>query len=156
MRIRCLLVMIVVAASLAGQEKTQSAVALKRSITEKDLFEFLWVANPQVSPDSVRVAFTRVNVDEKKTGYESSIWTVVTNGKEAPVRLTSGKHDAQPRWSPDGKYLVFVRAGDKDESGKPKPAQLALLSLAGGEARIVTDLPKGAANPVWSPDSKRI
>ena len=156
MRIRCLFVMIVVATSLAGQEKTQPAVPLKRSITEKDLFEFIWVANPQLSPDGGRVAFTRVNVDEKKTGYESSIWTVPTNGKDAPVRLTSGKHDAQAIWSPDGKYIAFVRAGEKDESGKPKPGQLALLSLAGGEARVITDMPKGAANPVWSPDNKRI
>ena len=156
MRFRSLFVIIAIAVSLAAQDKSQSPIPLKRSITEKDLFEFVWIANPQLSPDGARVVFTRVNVDEKKTGYESSIWTVATNGREAPVRLTSGKHDAQPRWSPDGKYLVFVRAGDKDESGKPKPAQLALLSLAGGEARIVTDLPKGAADPAWSPDSKRI
>ena len=48
-------------------------------------------------------AFTRVNVDEKRTGYETSIWIVATDGTQAPVRLTNGKHDAQPRWSPDGK-----------------------------------------------------
>src|SRR5208282_1553280 len=39
---------------------------------------------------------------------------------------------------------------------KPRLSQIATLSLAGGEARIITDLPKGAADPVWSPDSKRI
>jgi len=156
MKLRYLVVMIAIAASLAAQEKTQSPIPLKRSITEKDLFVFLWVANPQLSPDGSHVAFTRVNVDDKKTGYESSIWTVATNGKEEPVRMTNGKHDAQPRWSPDGKYIVLVRAADKDESGKPKPPQLALLSLAGGEARMITDLPKGAANPVWSPDSKSL
>ena len=61
-----------------------------------------------------------------------------------------------PRWSPDGKRIAFVRGGEKDDSGKPRPAQIAILSLAGGEARIITDLPKGAAGPVWSPDSKRI
>src|ERR1700736_3796835 len=49
-----------------------------------------------------------------------------------------------------------TRGGEKDDSGKPRPAQIAILSLAGGEARIITDLPKGAADPVWSPDSKRI
>jgi dipeptidyl aminopeptidase/acylaminoacyl peptidase len=128
----------------------------KRSITEKDLFDFLWVANPQVSPDGSRAAFTRVNVDEKRTGYETSIWIVAASGKDAPIRLTNGKHDAQPRWSPDGRELAFVRGGDKDDSGKPRPSQLALLSLAGGEARIVTDLPKGASSPLWSPDGKHI
>jgi dipeptidyl aminopeptidase/acylaminoacyl peptidase len=78
------------------------------------------------------------------------------NGKQPPLRMTNGKHDAQPRWSPDGKYLVFVRGGEKDDTGKPKPSQLALLSLTGGEARTITDLPKGASGAVWSPDSKRI
>ena len=128
----------------------------KRSITEKDIFDFVWVANPQLSPDGARVAFTRVTVDEKRTGYETSIWTVSTAGNEAPIRMTNGKHDGQPRWSPDGKRIAFVRGGDKDESGKPKPSQIALLSLEGGEARVVTDLPKGASGPVWSPDGKRI
>ena len=143
-------------AQLAAQNSTQPAAAQRRPITDKDLFDFVWVANPQLSPDGSVVAFTRVNVDEKRTGYESSIWMVSTGGQQAPVKLTNGKHDAQPRWSPDGKRIAFIRGGDKDESGKPKPGQLAILSLTGGEARIITDLPKGASSPVWSPDGKQI
>ena len=139
--------------SLSAQTSTSTT---KRSITDKDIFDFVWVANPQLSPDGSRVAFTRVNADEKRTGYDTSIWMAGTLGAEAPVRMTNGKHDAQPRWSHDGKHIAFVRGGDKDETGKPKPGQIAILSLAGGEARIITDLPKGAANPTWSPDGKRI
>jgi dipeptidyl aminopeptidase/acylaminoacyl peptidase len=150
------IISLAMAAALAAQNSTPPAVSQKRAITEKDLFDFIWVANPQLSPDGSRVAFTRVNVDEKRTGYETSIWTVATSGSEPPVRMTNGKHDAQPRWSPDGKRIAFARGSDKDETGKPKPPQIAILSLAGGEAWIVTDLPKGAADPVWSPDSKRI
>ena len=156
MKSTLLVVIITIVTSPAAQEITASAGPQKRSITEKDLFDFVWVANPEASPDGTLVAFTRVTVDEKRIGYESSIWTVSTDGKEAPVRMTNGKRDAQPRWSPDGKHLVFVRGSDKDETGKPKPGQLAMLSLKGGEAWTITDLPKGAANPVWSPDGKRI
>jgi dipeptidyl aminopeptidase/acylaminoacyl peptidase len=148
------IVNVAIVTSVAAQN-TQPAAA-KRFITEKDLFNFVWIANPQVSPDGARTVFTRVVTDEKHTGYETSIWIVATTGNEAPVRLTNGKHDASPRWSPDSKLLAFVRGGEKDDSGKPRPPQIAILSLAGGEARIVTDLPKGAAAPVWSPDSKRI
>lgn len=150
------IISLAIVASLAAQNSTPPATSPKRAITEKDLFDFIWVANPQLSPDGSRVAFTRVSVDEKRTGYETSIWTVATSGSEAPVRMTNGKHDTQPRWSPDGKHIAFARVGDKDETGKNKPPQIALLSLAGGEAWIVTDLPKGASEPVWSPDSKHI
>jgi dipeptidyl aminopeptidase/acylaminoacyl peptidase len=131
-----------------------TAMPQKRAITEKDLFDFRWVANPQVSPDGGRVAYTQVVVDDKKTGYETSLWTVATAGGATPVRMTGGKHDSSPRWSRDGRHLAFVRAGEKD--GKPLPPQIALLPLEGGEARNITDLPKGAAGPVWSPDGKRI
>jgi dipeptidyl aminopeptidase/acylaminoacyl peptidase len=150
-----LVIVVAIVASLAAQDASQPTSG-KRFITEKDLFDFIWVANPQVSPDGARVAFTRVNVDDKKTGYETSIWVATTDGKQAPIRLTNGKHDASPRWSPDGQHIVFVRGGEKDETGKPKPSQLALLSLAGGEAWTITDLPKGAGGPLWSPDGKHI
>ncbi len=50
--------------------------------------------------------------------------------------------------------LAFVRATEKD--GKPQPPQLYLLSMEGGEARALTELPKGAGGPVWSPDGHTI
>ena len=43
----------------------------KRNITEKDLFDFVWVGDTQVSPDGSRVAFVRVTVNEKKEGYKT-------------------------------------------------------------------------------------
>ena len=78
----------------------------------------------------------------------------------APVRLTRAKRDTQPRWSPDGKWIAFVRGpaenGAESRGSKPLPSQLALLSLSGGEAWTITDLPRSAANPVWSPDGKQM
>ncbi|MEY2608902.1 MAG: hypothetical protein QOH31_6783, partial [Verrucomicrobiota bacterium] len=126
----------------------------RRNITEKDLFDFVWIGDPQISPDGSRVAFVRVSVNEKKDGYDTSIWSVPTEGGEEPHRLTTGNHDSAPRWSPDGKYLCFLRATEKE--GKPEPAQLFMLPLTGGDAFGFTTLPKGASAGLWSPDGKRI
>src|SRR5467141_2480425 len=131
-----------------------SLSAQKRNITEKDLFDFVWIGDPQISPDGTRVAFVRVTVNEKKEGYNTSIWSVPVAGGEGPHQLTKGDHDSTPRWSPDGKFLLFVRATEKD--GKPEPPQLSILPMAGGDSFSFTDLPKGAGNPVWSPDGKMI
>ena len=128
--------------------------AQKRNITEKDLWDFVWIGDPQVSADGSRVAFVRVTVNEKKEGYNTSIWSVPTSGREEPHQLTKGDHDSTPRWSPDGKYLLFTRATEKD--GKPEPPQLSILPMAGGDSFSFTDLPKGASNPVWSPAGKTI
>ncbi|MDQ6622737.1 MAG: S9 family peptidase [Verrucomicrobiota bacterium] len=129
--------------------------AEKRNITEKDLFNFIWIGDTQLSPDGARVVFVRVSVNEKKDGYDTSLWTVGSAPGEEPHRLTSGKHDSSPRWSPDGNYLAFVRAAEK-EGGKSEPGQLYLLPMSGGDAWQFTSLPKGASGPVWSPDGKTI
>src|SRR4030095_15201149 len=54
------------------------SLAQKRSITEKDLFSFVWVADPQISPDGSQIAFVKVTVNEKKDGYNTAIWSVST------------------------------------------------------------------------------
>ena len=33
-----------------------------------------------------------------------------SDGEEAPLPMTNGKHDAQPRWSPDGRRLAVRTA----------------------------------------------
>ncbi len=127
--------------------------AEKRPIAETDLFRFVWVADPQIAPDGKRVAFVRVSVNKKKEGYDTAIWVVPADAGEPAHAFTSGT-DTNPRWSPDGRWLAFNRAIEKD--GKLQPAQLWLLPTQGGEARALTDLPKGAGPAVWSPDGKTI
>lgn len=149
MRNICRRVLIVVSsiALLAGM-----AIAEKRAITEKDLFQFQWIGDPRISPDGSQVVFVRVVVGEKQQ-YETSLWSVPTSGGELR-KLTSGKKDSGPRWSPDGKYVAFQRSLEKD--GKPEPPQIFILPMAGGEAWPLTHMPQGAAQAAWSPDGKTI
>src|SRR6476660_2617707 len=64
--------------------------AQKRNITERDLWDFVWIGDPQVSPDGSRVAFVRVAVNGKKEGYNTSVWSVLVAGGEAQRELTKG------------------------------------------------------------------
>jgi dipeptidyl aminopeptidase/acylaminoacyl peptidase len=142
-----LLVLHLAHASLAQQPA-------KRLIADTDLFRFVWVADPQPSPDGARVAFTRVTVNEKGEGYDTALWIVAADGSAPPSRLTAGTRDSQPRWSPDGKRIAFLRTPMRD--GKPEAPQLHILSLTGGEAWRLTDVPRGTSAAVWSPDGRRI
>ena len=90
---------------------TGFAAAQKRAITEKDIFDFVWVGDPQVSPDGSRAAFVKVTVNPAKTNYDTSIWVVATAGNEEPRRITTGTRDTSPRWSPDGKYRIETVRG---------------------------------------------
>src|SRR5260370_3642391 len=114
-RVLCFVLFLAVTAGLSAQ---------KRAITEKDLFQFNWIGDPQLSPDGSRVVFVKVTVNEKQDGYDTSLWTVSTSGNEAPQRLTTGKRDSGARWSPDGKRLAFSRAPEPSGSApeaRPQP-----------------------------------
>lgn len=126
----------------------------KRPISETDLFRFVWTADPRISPDGRQVVYVRVTVDEEKTGYDTALWIVPADGS-APARpFTSGPRDHTPRWAPDGKWIAFVRAAEKD--GEVQDPQIHLISAAGGEAFAITDVPQGAGGPSWSPDGRTI
>src|SRR5213079_3047270 len=135
--------------ALAATCSVVSLTAQQRAISDSDLFAFRWVASPQISPDGRQAAYVLVTVNAKHDGYETSVWLVATDGASPPRRLTAGPKDGGPRWSPDGTTLAFLRSKDGRQ-------QLHLLPLAGGEARQLTDLAKGASPAAWSPDGKTI
>ena len=130
---------------------TSAVFAQKRNITEKDIFDFTWIGDTQLSPDGSRAAYVQTTVNAKRDGYDTAIYLLDTGQPMTQARrITNGPHDAQPRWSPDGTQLAFTRAVEKD--GKPQPAQLYVLSLGGGEPVQVSSMEKGVGSPQWAPN----
>jgi dipeptidyl aminopeptidase/acylaminoacyl peptidase len=115
-----------------------------------DIAHLIAVAAPTLSRDgsTAVVAATRPDLDANE--YRSQLWTVAVDGSSVPRRLTHGKRDSAPRYSPDGRWIAFLRS---EPAGK---AQVYVLPADGGEARALSDLPGGARTPVWSPDSRSI
>jgi dipeptidyl aminopeptidase/acylaminoacyl peptidase len=151
------------AALVAAFVSIASVHAAPRPMVEQDLYRLTWVADPQISPDGSRVAFVRVTVDSAADDYRTAIWlcdvtnnslasagAAVSAGTTKPRVLTNGTRDGQPRWSPDGRTLAFVRGMEG------KPPQIFLLPMTGGEATQLTRLKGGAGSPRWSPDGRRI
>src|SRR5579864_2149042 len=99
--------------ALALSAAALGAAPAQRPISELDLFRFVWVADPEISPDGARIAFVRVTVDAKREGYDTSLWIVDSAGG-TPRPLTAGHRDSGPRWSPDGRQLLFRRGTEDD------------------------------------------
>ena len=132
------------------------ATAQKRPITDKDLFDFTWIGDTQLSPDGKTIAFVQTTVAPDHSGYQTSLYLLDLSAANAlPRRLTPGTHDSSPRWSPDGSKLAFLRAAEKD--GKPSPPQLYLTTVAPTASPIkLSELPRGASSPQWEPNGAAI
>jgi dipeptidyl aminopeptidase/acylaminoacyl peptidase len=107
---------------------------------------------PALSPDGRLAAVTLTRLDLDADTYRSEIWVVPTDGSAPPSRFTNGPRDNWPRFSPDGRWLAFTRAGEGDRA---RP-QLHVMPVGGGEPRQVCTHPLGIESLAWSPDSTRI
>jgi dipeptidyl aminopeptidase/acylaminoacyl peptidase len=117
-----------------------------------DVYRLTAAGDPRVSPDGRTIAFVVSTVDAESHEPRSAVWSVPADGSAEPRRLTfSGSRDANPRWSPDGRWLAFTSARRDD------PAQLLVLPVDGpGESRQLTYLPEAVEQLAWSPASDRL
>jgi dipeptidyl aminopeptidase/acylaminoacyl peptidase len=118
----------------------------------RDLEHLRVPSSPSLSPDGSVVAVAVTRIDLAADAYRSDVWLVPTDGSAAPRRFTGGPRDSRPRFSPDGRWLAFLRAGPGD-ADRP---QVHVMPADGGEARQVCKHPLGAEWIVWSPDSTRL
>lgn len=137
---------------------------MTRPVRPEDLYDLCIATDPRLSPDGRWVAFTVQVPAVRRDGYRHSIWLVPADGSAPARQLTIGsKHDKHARFSPDGRSLAFIsdrRLAVEEMPGAPDDRedgdQIHILSLDGGEARRLTDLPRGVAGFAWSPDGERL
>jgi dipeptidyl aminopeptidase/acylaminoacyl peptidase len=133
----------------------------------EDLYRLRIATEPRLSPDGRLAAITVQVVAPGFDGYRHALWLVPTDGSAAPRQVTLGaRNDTHARFSPDGRTLAFLsdrRPLLEEEPDRPSDAkeredasQVHLLPLDGGEARRLTDLPRGVSEFEWSPDATRL
>jgi dipeptidyl aminopeptidase/acylaminoacyl peptidase len=142
-----------------------------------DLYRLRVATEPRLSPDGRLAVVSLQTVAPGFDGYRHALWLVPTDGSAPPRQITLGaKHDRHPRFSPDGRTLAFISdrrslveeergadgRGSRDarsaarEKDREDLDQVHLLPLDGGEARRLTDLPRGVHTVEWSPDGDRL
>ncbi len=82
---------------------------------------------------------------------EGTLWRSKMDGSER-LQLTYAPSQAMlPRWSPDGKTILFSHAGTN------KPAKIYEVSVDGGSPQpLMPDNPDPQLDPNWSPDGSKI
>jgi acylaminoacyl-peptidase len=141
---------------------------VSRSPRPEDLYRLRVATEPRLSPDGRWAVVTLQTVAPGYDGYRTALWIVPTDGSAPPRQLTLGsKHDRAARFSPDGTRLAFIsdrrpileeepRRGT-EAKGREDVDQVHVLPVDGpGEARRITDLPRGVRSFEWSPDGTRL
>ncbi len=82
---------------------------------------------------------------------EGTLWRSKMDGSERLQLTYAPLQVLLPRWSPDGKTILFYDAGTN------KPAKIYEVSVEGGSPRpLMPDNPDPQTDPNWSPDGSKI
>lgn len=105
-------------------------------------------AEPAISPDGTKIAFTRWGYDAYPPRAE--IWAVDRDGSN-PVRLTDSRPfgAGNAAWSPDGSRIAFI----SDRNGDP---DLYVMNADGSDVRLLSGSEAWEEDPEWSPDGSTI
>lgn len=107
---------------------------MKRPVEQRDLLNFRFLSNPDLSPDGNRVAYRVSSPSLETNNYKSDIWVYdFTNGSNR--RLTTSGAENCFCWDLTGKTLVF--ASKRPQLPKPETEKETVfyrIDVNGGEA----------------------
>ena len=126
-----------------------AAFAQKRPFAIEDLYKIKAIADPQISPDGKNIAFTVTENNLAEGKSKTEVYLMDADGNNIRNVTDNPAADYLPRWSPDGKSLLFL-------STRHEGPQAWLLPLAGGEPTQVTHFTTGVSDAVWTSDGKHI
>lgn len=119
--------------------------AVKKPLMPEDLYKFNKVLDPQVSPDGKWIAYVVSVPSLKDNKYTSGIRLIAIDGG-TPMPLAEDYQSCHsPRWSPNGKQLLFI-------SSKDDTANLYVMDIASQKVRQLTKSENGLSSPMWSKD----
>ncbi len=151
------------------QKKPQSAV--KAKLTLDDFFNFVSFTALEISPDGKSVVICTERADWDQQIFRHDLWLYRDDANGGTlIQLTQSGHDTEPKWSPDGRWIAFLSErktsaekaassdsdSDSDSDPKEPPAQVYLISPAGGEAFAVTQGEEEVHAFDWSGNSQTI
>jgi TolB protein len=76
----------------------------------------------------------------------------VVAGRATNVTATRNE-ETSPTWSPDGRWIAYIRAKRR---GSALPPGVAIIRPDGTGSRLLTNARLGPGMPIWSPDSRRV
>jgi dipeptidyl aminopeptidase/acylaminoacyl peptidase len=120
-----------------------------RAMTVDEMYRFVELDAPQLSPDGRALLVTASTRDFTRDRIASCIWRVDLAGDSGrAVPLSRGGDDFHPRWTPDGGGLAFLR--DTGDDG----GQLFVMNAYGGEPRALPQLDGEIRDFALSPDGR--
>jgi len=126
----------------------------KRPFTFEDMMALKRVGDPALSPDGKWIIFATTNVDLVQNTKTPHLWVLPASGGEAS-QITNGPGEDAPRWSPDGKSVLYISARDGESQvwvSDFDPARAIFVT----DPRKVTSISTGADGAIWAPDGKTI
>ena len=144
----------------------------KPKLTLDEFFNAVSYSTIALSPDGLSVVIATERADWDQQIFRSDLWLFRDDSKGGSlIQLTHSGHDADPKWSPDGRWIAFrserksasekdfdsaddSNNGDKDDKGEL--SQIYLISPTGGEAIPLTQGQEEVHTFSWSADSRTI